>query len=61
MHLFRKLLNNDYSLSMIKKFTMMMLGLLTSSLTVRALGLNLRGQQTYILNIENMLMLFLGL
>lgn len=61
MGLIQKLLNNDYSLSMIKKFIMMVLGLITSALTVRALGLNLRGQQTYILNMENMLMLVLGL
>lgn len=57
MKLLKKLLNNDYSISIIKKFIMIFLGLITSALTVRTLGLYLKGQQAYILNIENMLML----
>ena len=55
----RRFLNNNYSLNVINKIYTCLIGIITTAFITRYLGLGLKGEYAFILQIVNLLMIFL--
>ena len=60
-HQIKKILNNDYTLSVATKVTTALVGVVSSVFSTRYLGVQFKGDYAYVVNIANLLVLILNM
>lgn len=60
-NLFKKILDNDYTLSVVTKITTAIVGIIASAFSTRYLGVQFKGDYAYVVYVANLLVLILNL